>query len=198
MKPRIAGVVLAAGRSSRMGPEHKLLADLHGEPLVRHTVRNALAALLDPVVVVTGHRADEVAAALAGLPVQLVYNPDFADGMASSLLTGLGAVPESCSGAAIVLGDMPRISPATIALLVDAAGTSVEALVAPVHDGRRGNPVILGRRWFNDLAGLSGDSGARQLLKDYGRNVTDVPVAEDTIFVDIDTPGELALARSMG
>jgi molybdenum cofactor cytidylyltransferase len=181
-----------------MGPEHKLLADLHGEPLVRRTVRNALASPLDPVIVVTGHRADEVAAALTGLPVQLVHNPDFADGMASSLLAGLGGLPASCVGAVIVLGDMPRIGPEIIATLVSASDHSVTALVVPVCGGRRGNPVLIGRSWFKDLAGLSGDAGARQLLKDYGANVTEVTIPADAIFLDVDTPGGLALARSMG
>jgi molybdenum cofactor cytidylyltransferase len=195
----IAGVLLAAGQSSRMGPDHKLLVDFYGVPLVRATVANALASPLHPLIVVTGHRADDVAAALAGLPVLLVHNANYADGMAGSLLMGLAAVPETCTAAVVLLGDMPRIGATVITALIGAtAGNSVESLCVPVNEGRRGNPVLIGRRWFPELSGLSGDTGARHLLKRHDGLVTEVAVADDAIFLDIDTPQALALARSRG
>src|SRR6185295_7826809 len=97
-----------AGRSSRMGGPNKLLADIAGKPLVRIAVDQALAARARPVIVVTGHQRERVEAALAGLPVKLVHNPDFAEGLGTSLKTGIAAVPEDADGAIVCLGDMPQ------------------------------------------------------------------------------------------
>ena len=114
---RIAAIVLAAGRGTRFAGATKMLATLHGTALVRHVVEAALASGLHPVLVVTGHEAEAVAAALHGTEVLSVPNPSYADGLSSSLRTGFAALPEDVDAAAILLGDMPGIGPDLLARL---------------------------------------------------------------------------------
>src|SRR5262245_7545560 len=117
---RIAAVVLAAGRSTRMGGPNKLLAEIAHRPLVRIAVEEALASRARPVIVVVGHQRAEVERALAGLPVHLVHNPDFAQGLGTSLKAGIAAVPADADGAIICLGDMPQVDASLIDRLIGA------------------------------------------------------------------------------
>ncbi len=181
----VAAIILAAGTSSRFGADNKLLAYWHGQPMLRTVVEAALATELDPVIIVTGHEADPVRAALDGLDITFVHNPDYAQGQASSLQAGIRAVPPLVDGAMILLGDMPRISAADINLLLDSfAGAG--SIVVPVHKDTRGNPVIIGREHFAHLLTLTGDQGARGLLS--GDAVTRVTMETDAVLQDFDTP----------
>jgi molybdenum cofactor cytidylyltransferase len=197
--PRIAGMVLAAGRSTRMGASNKLTADLRGQPLVRHAVSAVVQAGLAPVLVVTGHQADAVEAALAGMPVRFVRNPRYSEGLSTSLAAGIAALPETADAVIVALGDMPRIDAAIHRGLAAAfaPGQGVHAVV-PVAGGRRGNPVLWGRRFFPDLMQLSGDSGARGLIAANPDAVAEVPVEGDSVEFDVDTPDALAEARRSG
>ena len=192
---RVAAIVLAAGRSTRMGAHNKLLADLAGKPMVRRVVETALASKARPVLVVTGHMAAEVGAALAGLDVGLVPNPDYATGLASSLRAGIRAVPADCDGALILLGDMPGINAEHVDWLVEAFAEASDAVVVPVHEGRQGNPVIWPRRSFSELLQLEGDAGAKRLITARRDEVREVELRTTGIFADIDTPEELARIR---
>jgi molybdenum cofactor cytidylyltransferase len=192
----VAAVVLAAGRSTRMGGPNKLLAEFRGKPLVRLAVEQALASRASSVVVVTGHQADEVRRALAGLAVTFVDNPNFAGGLATSVKAGIAAVPDQADGAIICLGDMPLIDSTLIDRLIDAFAPDRGALVAlPFHEGRRGNPVLWSRRFFAELMTLEGDIGARHLIERHAEAVAEVPVEGPGAFLDIDTPEALANAR---
>ncbi|RTL51123.1 MAG: 4-diphosphocytidyl-2C-methyl-D-erythritol kinase [Bradyrhizobiaceae bacterium] len=192
----IAAVVLAAGRSTRMGGPNKLLAELNGKKLVRTVAEQALASRASPVIVVTGHQHKDVERALEGLDVQFVHNPDFADGLASSLKTGIAAVPDSANGAIVCLGDMPLVDTRTIDRLIDALSPDQGALiVVPVNDGRRGNPVLWSRRLFGELMVLDGDFGARYLIAKHAEAVAEVEVNSRGPFLDIDTPEALMKAR---
>ena len=191
--PRIAAVILAAGRSTRMGPANKLLADLNGKQLVRWVAEAALASHR-PVLAVTGHQAAEVKAALAGLDVALVDNPDYATGLASSLKAGIRALPQTVDGALVLLGDMPRITAAHIDRLIAASASG--KIVVPAHEGRRGNPVLWPARFFLALVALEGDAGAKRLLTAHAADVHEVDLASDAIFLDIDTPDALAQERA--
>ncbi len=195
--PRIAALVLAAGRGTRMGGPNKLMAEVAGKPLVRHAVEAALASSAERVVVVTGHEPGQVEAALAGLDVHFAHNPDFAAGLSTSLRTGLAALPPEVDGALVMLADMPRVTPDLIGRLIaafDPAG-GVHAAV-PVRDGRRGNPVVLARRFFPELSAITGDVGARGILGLHGAAVAEVEVDDEGAFLDIDTPQALAQARN--
>src|SRR5262245_20413296 len=188
---RIAAVVLAAGRSTRMGGPHKLLAEIGGKPLVRIAVDQALASHAKPVIVVTGHERERVEAALAGLPVKLVHNGDFAQGLGTSLRAGIAAVPAEADGAIVCLGDMPQVDAALIDRLIAAFDPEQGALaVVPTIEGNRGNPVLWSRRFFPDLMAIEGDIGARNLIARYGEAVAEVPVGKGAL-IDIDTPEAL-------
>jgi molybdenum cofactor cytidylyltransferase len=192
----VAAVILAAGRSTRMGGPNKLLAELNGRPLVRIVAEQALASKAQGVVVVTGHQADQVERVLQGLKVTFVRNPDFAEGLASSVKAGIAAVPQGADGAVICLGDMPLISAHLIDRLIETFAPDRGNLIAvPVSDGRRGNPVLWSRRFFNELMTLDGDIGARHLIAKHSEAVAEVPVEGFEAFLDIDTPQALEAAR---
>ena len=186
---RIAAVLLAAGRSTRMGGPNKLLAEIGGRPLVRIAAEQALASRARPVIVVTGHQRDKVEAALKGLDVRTVHNPNFAEGLSTSVKTGLAAVPETADGAIVCLADMPQVTAPLIDKLVTAFDPERGALVViPTIDGKRGNPVVWARRFFPELMGLDGDVGARHLIGRYPEAVAEVPLTDTAVLVDVDTP----------
>src|SRR6201988_5050789 len=192
----IAAIILAAGRSTRMGGPNKLLADLGGKTLVRIVAEQVLASKAQGVIDVTGHQAEQVEKALKGLKVKFVRNPDFAEGLASSVKAGIAAVADEADGAVICLGDMPLISAHLIDRLIDTfAPDRGNLIVVPVSDNRRGNPVLWSRRFFNELMTLDGDIGARHLIARHSEAVTEVPVVGDSAFLDIDTPQALEAAR---
>jgi molybdenum cofactor cytidylyltransferase len=192
----IAAVVLAAGRSTRMGGPNKLLAELGGKPMVRIVTEQVLGSKASSVTVVTGHQAAEVEKALAGLKVKFVRNPDFVAGLASSVRTGIAAVPENADGAVVCLGDMPLIDARLIDRLIEALAPDRGHLIAvPVSDNKRGNPVLWSRRFFNELMTLDGDIGARNLIIRHTEAVVEVAVEGHGAFLDIDTPEALAAAR---
>jgi molybdenum cofactor cytidylyltransferase len=192
----VAAVILAAGRSTRMGGPNKLLAELGGKPLVRIVTEQALASKAHGVIVVTGHQADEVEKALRGLKVKFVRNPDFAAGLASSVKGGIAAVPADADAAVVCLGDMPLIDARLIDRLIEAFAPDAGNLIAvPVSDGRRGNPVLWSRRFFQELMTLDGDIGARHLIAKHGEAVAEVAVEGHSAFLDIDTPQALEAAR---
>jgi len=187
----IAAIVLAAGRSSRMAPCNKLLEPVGGEPLVRRVAGVVLESGARPILVVTGYEAPHVAAALAGLDLTIVANPDYADGLSTSLRAGLEALPSGIDGTLICLGDMPQVDTEVLSALT-ASFTGESAICVPVYRGRRGNPVLWGRRYFAEIMTLSGDAGARPLLARHREHVVEVEVASDGIFADVDTPADLA------
>lgn len=186
-EPRVDVVLLAAGRSSRMGGPNKLLALFDGRPLVRRTAERALGSKAASTVVVTGHQRDRVRAALSGLDVKLADNPDFAEGLASSLKAGIARVAPEAAGAMIVLGDMPAVSSKDIDAMIDAFRKSAgRAVVRAAHLGKRGNPVLLPRSLFPAIAHLEGDTGARHLVEAEGLDVIDVEIGQ-AASIDVDT-----------
>ncbi len=192
--PRVAGIVLAAGRSSRMAPHNKLLVpDRAGRPMVARVVDNLLSSAARPVIVVTGHRAEEVRAAVAGRPVLLVHAPDYADGLSASLRAGIAAVPAKASAALVCLGDMPLVTGRMIERLIEAYDPDEgRSVVVPTCRGKIGNPVLWDRRFFPDIAGLVGDVGARPLLERHGEYVVQVELGTDAVLRDFDTVESLA------
>ncbi|HZE55043.1 MAG TPA: molybdopterin-binding/glycosyltransferase family 2 protein [Bradyrhizobium sp.] len=192
----VAAIILAAGRSTRMGGPNKLLAELGGKPLVRLVTEQARASKARDVIVVTGHQAELVEKALAGLDVKFVRNADFAQGLASSVKAGVAAIPDDADGVVICLGDMPMISAPLINHLIEAFAPDRGNLIAvPVSDNRRGNPVLWSRRFFNELMTLDGDIGARHLIAKHSEAVAEVQVEGFGAFLDIDTPQALEAAR---
>lgn len=186
----VAAIVLAAGRSSRMG-QHKLLLPLGGRPLVTYAVDAACGSSAEPVVVVAGHNGGEVAVALAGRRCRIVTNESFADGMATSLHTGIAALPSDTAGALILLGDQPLVTSALVDVLLDAVRAEPQAIYAAAYkNGRRGNPVYFPSVLFAELLGVSGDEGGRSVLARHSDLVRLVPTPYEDAAIDVDTPGE--------
>ena len=190
--PRIGAVVLAAGQSRRMGAVNKLLADIGGTPMVARVVDTVLASRARPVVVVVGHEAAQVREALAGRDVRFVDNPEFADGISTSLKRGLRALPDGIDGALVCLGDMPRVAADQLNRLI-AAFNPVEgrAICVPTVHGKRGNPVLFARRFFAEMDSVSGDVGARHLIGESPELVCEVEMPDGGVLLDVDTPQAL-------
>ncbi len=194
---RVAAIVLAAGRSTRMGGPNKLLAEINNRPLVRIAAQEALASRARPVVVVTGHQRREVEAALSGLDVKLVHNPDYTEGLSTSVKAGIAAVPDDVDGVIVCLGDMPQVNAPLIDKLLGAFDPEKGALVAvPTIGGKRGNPVVWSRRFFPELAELQGDTGARHLIASFPEAVVEVPLSGNAALVDVDTPDALKAVKA--
>jgi molybdenum cofactor cytidylyltransferase len=193
--PRIAALLLAAGLSRRMGTLNKLLIAIDGKPMVRHVAEAAAASEARPLIVVTGHEREKVEAALAGLTPapRFVFNPEAAKGLSTSVKSGLAALPPEVDAAVMCLGDMPKVTSATIDRLL-AAFNPVEgrAICVPVRGGKRGNPVLLAKSLFAELAGVSGDVGARDLIAAHPELVAEVEIENDGVLIDVDTPQALA------
>jgi molybdenum cofactor cytidylyltransferase len=191
IRPGSVGIVLlAAGQASRMGADgrHKLLSEFDGIPLVRKTAQTALQAKADSLCVVTGHRAGEIEAVLADLPLEMVRNADYASGMASSLKAGLATLEDDVDGMMVLLADMPGITGDDLRKMLDVFRREEgKVIVRAVAGGKRGNPVILPRSTFEAVSRLQGDVGARHIIEK-----SDLPVVEVEIGVaahlDVDTP----------
>ncbi len=193
---KIAAIILAAGLGSRYRAADpsiasKVLAHVNGEAMVRTAVRAALAASCSPVLVVTGHAAEEVDAAVRDLNHVSIHNSDYREGLSSSLRAGVGALPADVDAAFILLADMPRVDAALLQLMMDrfAQEPDADALI-PVHEGLRGNPVLLTRAMFARVAQLKGDEGARKLLREDGLKIVEIQ-ADARALVDVDTPDAL-------
>lgn len=193
-RPTVAAVVLAAGLSSRMAPDNKLLAPVRGgRSMIARTVDNVLSSGARPVLVVVGHMAAQVEQALGGRPVTLVPAPDYADGLAASLRAGIAAVPPEAPAAVVCLGDMPLVTGRMIDRMLAAYDPDEgRAIVQPTHGGKPGNPVLWDRRFFTDILGLTGDAGARRLLASHMDLVAEVPMDDDAVLQDFDTPDRVA------
>jgi molybdenum cofactor cytidylyltransferase len=187
---QVAGVLLAAGTSTRFGDDNKLLATLDGDPLVRHAARTLRDASVAPVVVVVGHEADRVRDALAGLDVRFVANDAYAEGQSTSVRVGIDAPDATVDAAVVALGDMPFVDPETVETLIAAYDACVGDAVAAAHDGQRGNPVLFDRRFFPDLTTVEGDVGGRQILLERDGTAC-VAVADSGVRRDVDEPGDL-------
>ena len=195
--PTVGAMLLAAGASRRMGGPNKLLARIgSGGPMIRATAENLVEAGLQPIIVVTGRDAGDIEQALSGLNVRFVNNADYPSGLASSIRAGAAAVPEAAEGMLVALGDMPLVGPKIVRRLVAGFNPQEGRLICvPVHQGRRGNPVLFARQFLPELMALAGDEGARSLVERHADHVAEIEAGSTTIFADFDTPESLAALR---
>lgn len=188
----IAGVVLAAGSGSRFGPgPPKVLARLDGVPLLHHVLEALRKSTVDHVVLVLGHGAEEVMAGCHLDRTTIVVNPDHARGQASSLKAGLLQVGDDAQAVVVALGDQPGITPEVVDALVEAHHRGLGPIVVPTYEGRRGNPVLLGRPVFAPAMLLDGDVGARAIMRERPDWVVELPADGLADPRDIDTPDDL-------
>jgi molybdenum cofactor cytidylyltransferase len=181
----VAGVLLAAGASGRLG-EPKQLLDWKGTPFVRQVAQTALAAGLSPLVVVTGAFQDQVAAALEGLPLQLVHNPAWESGQASSVKAGLAALPPRTGAAFFLVVDQPQLPVALLEAARAEHARTLASIIAPQVDGSRSNPVLFDQRTFSDFAAIEGDVGGRAIFARH--RVVWLPWLDASLAIDVDTP----------
>jgi molybdenum cofactor cytidylyltransferase len=184
----VAGILLAAGEARRFGQPKQLL-DYHGKPFVRQAAETALAAGLEPVVVVTGANAAEVEAALEGIPVKISRNEAWQSGQSSSIRAGIMALPPATGACIFLLADQPQVTRAVIAALVERHEHGLPSILAPWVAGKRANPVLFDRDTFKDLQALNGDVGGRALFEKYPPAFMDWP--DERLLIDVDTPADL-------
>jgi molybdenum cofactor cytidylyltransferase len=189
----VAAIILAAGRSTRMGENNKLLADVAGQPMLHWAIDSAQQANVKDIIVVSGHQADEVGQVAKDHQVTLVHNQEFTSGIASSIKAGLQALDDNVDALFIMLGDMPFVASEQLNAMINSFNNSDEqAIVLPYFRQQRGNPVLWSKRYITELMQLSGDIGARHLLKKYAEHIVEIEFSDDAVIIDIDTPQVLA------
>ncbi len=190
---QIAAIVLAAGKSSRSGDSHKLLAKVGENTVIEATIQNARLSGIQDLFLVTGSNHERIAATVANSETHLVHNENFVAGMGSSLAAGIVALPPEIDYAFVCLGDMPFIRASTFKTLkAEAKRCSERAILIPTFNGKRGHPVLWSRAFFTALSGLTGDVGGKRLLEEHSDAAVEIPVDDPGILIDLDTPELLA------
>jgi len=187
---KIAGIILAAGSSSRMGNQNKLMIDINGKTILETVISTALNAEVNPLIIVLGNDADQFQKTLEEYPVILVKNYEWEKGMSTSIKAGIGALGNDVAGSMILLGDMPEVKTDDIRQLMEKFNEQDGAkIIFPVKDGQQGHPVIFPKDYFKDLSLLSGDRGAKSILND--ENSFGVEMRSQGVLFDIDTESDL-------
>jgi 4-nitrophenyl phosphatase len=186
-EPSIAAIILAAGASKRFG-QVKALLDWHGKPLIAHIADVALASPARPVIVVLGAYAEQVRPALGGRPVQIIVNPNWSEGLSTSVRAGLAALPDEVCATLFVLGDQSNLTPDLLTMLIARFRQTGAPIVEPRAGSQPGNPTLFAREMFAELAQITGDRGGRPLVNKYADRVAVVQVNDLFELEDIDTP----------
>jgi molybdenum cofactor cytidylyltransferase len=182
----ISIVILAAGTSTRLGRPKQLL-ELGGEPLLRHTLRNALASRADEVVLVLGSQAEEIADVVGDLGSRTAINPEYAAGQSTSLRVGIEAVSAEADAVIVMLGDQPMVTSAMLDQIIERFEVTGAPIVQPVYGETPGNPVLLARSLFPELLEIEGDQGARGVIKSHANQIDRVRVSDGLPPGDVDT-----------
>jgi molybdenum cofactor cytidylyltransferase len=187
----ISAILLAAGESKRMGLPKQLLT-WQGKNLLQHSLESLINSAADEIILVLGHEADQIQETLPELPIKIVVNPDYKQGMASSLRRGLLAIDPGSEAFLVLLGDQPGIGPEIINTLIRAfrQAERKRGIVRPVYRGKRGHPVLISTRYLKEALQLRGDVGARRILMDHPEDILEIEITSDVILRDIDTPDE--------
>ena len=193
----VVAIVLAAGRSLRMGPKNKLLEKLGGKSILHHVITALQESQIKSIVVVLGHEAAKIKNDLEGEDVTYVMNPDYKQGIGTSISAGIRSVAKSARGALIMLGDMPVISAKTIDKLVNDFNRNSQAeIVVPTYEDQPGNPVLWSNRFFPQLSSLSGDRGGKPLIEKNTDVVSFCSVDSESVHLDVDNSDELERLRA--
>ncbi len=187
----ISAIVLAAGESKRMGRPKQLL-EWQGKPLLQHSLESLINSAADEIILVLGHEADRIREALPALPIKIVINRDYQQGMASSLRQGLLAMDRSSEAFLVLLADQPGIGPEIVNTIIRTfrQADPRRGIVRPVYRGRRGHPVLISAQYRKEALRLRGDVGARQILMNHPGDVLEIDVEDNAVLEDIDTPEE--------
>ncbi|MGD9117584.1 MAG: nucleotidyltransferase family protein [Dehalococcoidia bacterium] len=183
----VSAILLAAGKSSRMG-KLKQLMPLGDSTILEQTLDNLLGSKLSEVIVVLGHKAEDIMKRISGRPVKVVVNPIYPKGMGTSIAAGLKFVDSQARAVMLVLGDQPYVDSPTIDSLLDAFTSNKKGIAIPTYQGQRGHPLIFDRKYEAPLSHLKGDIGGREIIRENPEDVLEVPVDCEGILIDIDTP----------
>ncbi len=186
MVPVISAIILAAGESKRMG-KPKQLMPLGSGTILEQTIDNLLNSEVKEVIVVIGHRAEEMNNLIANIPVRVALNPAYHEGMSTSIIAGLNLIDSRAQAVMLALADQPFVDSQTINRLIDEFSTHNKGIAIPVYQGRRGHPVIFAIKYKEELLRLKGDIGGRQIIKDHPDDILEVAVDSENIITDIDT-----------
>jgi molybdenum cofactor cytidylyltransferase len=199
-EPGLAAIVLAAGLSSRMGAQNKLLLPVGGAPLVRRTVSVVASYPFVETVVVTGHESERVERAVSGLPVRAVFNPRYGEGQTTSVRAGLAALSRPRRGVMVCLADQPLLDADDVRAIAEAFLARPECRVlVPTFDGARGNPIVLAERSLADILGRGVNFGCRQFIAKNADLVTTLAMPSDHVLADLDRPEDYgALLDALG
>lgn len=189
----VAGILLAAGTSSRMG-SNKLLFDLNGESVLRSAARRALAGGIDVLLVVLGHQAERVRQELDGLPCQIVLNPSYEQGINTSLKAGVAALPENIQAALVMLSDMPFVTSEMLAGLIARYRSTEAPLVISDYEGVNAPPMLYDRSLFGELLAMTEEGCGRQVVKRH-RHEAEVLAWPTTALADLDVPEDYARVK---
>ncbi len=184
MSARLAAIILAAGKSTRMGEQNKLLMPFGETTILGAVVSEVVKSTIDQIVIVTGNEEKRIKDAIPH-DVAFIHNPDFADGLSTSVKVGVASLDDDIDGVMILLGDMPFVTSDDLNVLIDAFEPG--KITVPVKDGKIGNPLIFASEFFEDFKSLSGDTGARRLLAEYPDRVVKTELSSSGILTDIDT-----------
>ena len=182
----ISAILLAAGQSKRMG-ELKQLMPFGQSTIVRQAVDNLLGSAVVEVIVVVGYRAEDVTKAIAAKPIRIVMNPDYEQGMSTSIIAGLNLVHGGVQAVMLAMGDQPLVNSETMNILIEEFCNHDKGIAVPTYQGRRGHPIIFAIKYKNKLLKLKGDVGGRQIIKDHPDDVLEVAVDSESIVADFDT-----------
>ena len=189
----VVGIILAAGGSHRMGRPKQLLP-WQGKSLIRHVASNVLGAGLEKVMVVIGATGEQVRAELTDLPVEIVVNPNWELGQSTSIQAGLSAIPDNIGAAIFLLTDQPNVSRSLIRSMIERHATTLAPIIAPIVDGKRGNPVLFDRITFGDFYSIQGDTGGRELFSRYP--ISWIEWHDPAVLMDIDTDDDYQSLQS--
>jgi len=182
----ISAIVLAAGESNRLG-QLKQLMPLGESTILEQAIDNLLDSVVDETIVVLGHKAEEVRKAIAARPVRMALNPDYHQGMSTSIITGLNLIDSRAQAVMVALGDQPFVDSQTINILIEEFKSGDKGIAVPVYQGKRGHPVIFDIRYKDELLNLKGDIGGREIVAQNPENVLEVAVDCEGVCIDIDT-----------
>jgi molybdenum cofactor cytidylyltransferase len=182
----ISAILLAAGQSKRMG-ELKQLMPFGQSTIVEQAVDNLLGSAVDEVIVVVGYKAEDVMKAIAAKPIKLVINPDYEQGMGTSIIAGLKSVHSRARGIMLALGDQPLVNSQTINRLIEEFYSHDKGIAVPTYQGRRGHPIVFAITYKEQLLELRGDVGGRQIIEDRPDDILEVAVDSESVVADFDT-----------
>ena len=190
----LSAILLAAGESKRMG-EPKQLMPLGSSTVVEQAIDNLLNSAVNEVIVVLGYRAEEITETIAAKPVKIIVNPNYRQGMSTSIIAGLNLVYHQAQAVMLTLGDQPLVDSQTINRLIEEFYNHNKGIALPTYQGRRGHPIIFAIKYKPELLKLEGDIGGREIIKHHPDDILEVAVDSESVITDIDTRADY---RSLG